>query len=163
MCCVRLSSNLHNFRVRAQPLAKRICQKTFFFAFFLDEPIDTVSLSDLLVSLSNPLGSALLFCFALDSKQNLPVDLVRVFPFWPHVYKNKLFWGPISCPLLHLFVFIVYGGGAYLLFCLHRDRDIFLVSIGHLSRPFVVIYRLPIIAAIHNLCFRFLFFFASKS
>jgi hypothetical protein len=94
-------------------------------------------------------------------KQNLPVDLVIVFSLWPNISftsskktkkTTKLFWDQFSfcSPFFFKDFFMAY-----------HPRDICLFFFQCLDRPPVstfcrVVYRLPIIAMIHNLCFRFL-------
>ena len=149
VCAVRLSSNLHNFRVRAQPLTKRICQKTFLFfllSFFLMNRSIPPSRCRISVSPS-PRTWLLPFVLLLSwFKQNLPVDLVIVFSLWPNIsftssrkqnktkkIRNHFEANFLFAPLFFLKIF--YGlSSSWHLFVF------FSVSIGHLSRPFVVWY-----------------------
>lgn len=84
-----LSLNLHNFRVRAHPLTKRICQKTFFFfdSWWPDRYDDGI----LVRILTGHMAPPLLFFFFLGATPRLLLLLPPRF-FFVRWYLSHCPW-----------------------------------------------------------------------
>lgn len=145
--CVCLSSNLHNFRVRAQTHQEDL-SKDIFLSFCRWTDRYRIVVGSWLLFPAWPLPFVLTLKLIFISISNIVAN--GIFP--PDQLKKTISWS-ISFFRLQLPAY------SLLLFCSIDDRDtVFIrVLICHLSRPFVVIYRLPIIAKIPHLCFHFSF------